>query len=78
MLVNELVHDLGRQIDPDVKNAILVLALEGLEKIALNIRNDGVCASKVVVVPFAVRLALTEALLTDATISQQVIDELDG
>ena len=47
MLVNELIDNLGRQVNPDVENAVLTLLFEGFKEILLNIADDGVCPTKV-------------------------------
>ena len=37
VLIDELVDDLRREVDPYVKNSVLVLTLEGLQKVTFNI-----------------------------------------
>lgn len=77
VLVDELVDDLRRQVHPDVEDPVLALAFESLEQVALNIGHDGVSATEVVMVPLTVRLSVSEALLADATVGEQVVDKLD-
>ena len=54
MLVNELIDNLGRQVNPDVENTVLTLLFEGFKEILLYIADDGVCTTKVQLVPLAV------------------------
>ena len=78
MLIDELVDDLWRQVNPDVKDAILGLVLERLEQVFLDVAHDGVRAPKVQLVPLAVRLTAADALLANRSVGQQMVDELDG
>jgi len=78
MLIDELVDNLRRQVDPDVEDSVLTLPLEGFKQIFLNIRHDGMGPSKVEMVPLTIRLVASDTLLANRSISQQMIDELDG
>ena len=77
VLVDELIDDLRRQVHPDVEDPILALAFESLEQVALNIGNDCVSATEVVMVPFTVRLSVSKAFLADAAVGEQVVDKLN-
>ena len=78
VLVNELVHDLRRKVDPDVQDSIFCLVFEGLEKVLLDVADDGVRATKVQLVPLPIRLSVSDALLANRSIGQQVVNEFDG
>ena len=77
VVVDELIYDLGRQVDPYVENALLILIFEGILKIFLDIRHNHVCSAKVQSVPLAIRLLVSLTLLANRSVSEQVVNELD-
>ena len=62
VLIDELVDDLRWQVDPDVEDSVFLCPLEGLNKIFLDIGNDRMGPSEVVLVPISVRLTIIGAL----------------
>ena len=77
VLVDEVVNNLWGQLDPDVEDSVLTLALESLEQVLLDIRDNRVRSSEVVLIPFPVALAIRNTLLADRTVGEQVVDELN-
>ena len=77
VLVDEEVNNLWRQLEPDVENSVLTLALESLEQVLLDIRDNRVRSSEVVLIPFPVALAIRNTLLADGSVGEQVVDELN-
>ena len=77
VLINELIDDLGRQVNPNVENSVLILSLEGFEEVLLDVGDDGVGAPKVQLVPCTVSLAVVDALLADGPVGEQMVDELN-
>ena len=77
VLVDEEVNNLWRQFEPDVENSVLTLALESVEQILLDIRDNRVRSPEVELIPFPVALAIGNALLADGSVGEQVVDELN-
>ena len=77
MLIDELIDNLRGQVDPDVKDSIFGLILEGLEQVLLDVAHDGVSATKIELVPMTVGLSITDTLLTNRSVSEQMIDKFD-
>ena len=77
VLVDEVIDNLWRQFEPDVEDSVLTLALESLEQVLLDIRDNRVRSSEVELIPFAVALAIGNTLLADGSVGEQVVDELN-
>lgn len=77
VVVDELIDDLLRKVNPDVKDASFILVPKGILKVLLNIAHDGVRSTKVKAIPLPIALAVCLTLLADTAVSKQVVDELD-
>ena len=77
MLVDELVDNLRGEVNPNVKNSVFALAFKGIEKVLLDVGDDGMSPTEVKLVPLSISLSRADSLLADGTISQQMIDEFN-
>ena len=77
VLIDELIDDLRRQVDPNVQDSVFSFAFESLEQILLDITYDGMCSTKVELVPASICLAVSGPFRTNLAICKQMVNELD-
>lgn len=68
VVVHELVNDLRRQVDPNVKDPVLIAILECLLQVLLNIGDDHMGATEVHRIPLTITLPLGRPLLADSSV----------
>ena len=77
MLVDKLIDDLRRQVDPDVQDSIFALAFKSIKQVLLDARNNRVSSAKVQFIPLAIGLTVIDALLTHSSVGEKMIDKFD-
>lgn len=78
VLIDELVDDLRRQVNPDVEDSVLVFAFKSLEQVLFHIGHDCMSPAEIHLVPAPVCLAVANTLSADLAISKQMVDEFNG
>ena len=69
VLIDELVDNLGRQVNPNVEDSVLIFAFKSLEQVLFHIGHDRMSSAEIHLVPAAVSLAVTNTLSADLAIS---------
>ena len=77
VLVDELVHNLGRQVNPDVKNTVLFSVFKSILQVSFDVRNYLVSSREVKSIPLTIGLLVLLSFLTDLAIGKQVVEKLD-
>lgn len=72
-----MIDNLRRQIDPDVKNSSLSLVFKWVLQITLNRWDTCGGATEVFIIPLRVSLAVVSTILTNLSVSQQMVEKFD-
>jgi hypothetical protein len=78
VVVDELIHNLGRKVNPDVKDSAFVSFPESVLQVFLNVGNNNVGSAEVDCVPVSICLVVHLSFLADTAVGKQVVDKLDG
>lgn len=77
MVIDKLVHNLSRQVNPYVKNSLLILFLKRVLQVFLNIWNNYISSSEVHCIPLSISLSILLSFLANTSVSEQMINKFD-
>ena len=75
MVIDKLVHNLSRQVNPYVKNSLLILFLKRVLQVFLNIWNNYISSSEVHCIPLSISLSILLSFLANTSVREQMINK---